>query len=107
MRHRESAVLNTSTKTTAKPRLNILQANYGVHEDFQAEHVGQHGHAARHPLAGTAEFGVVELRHAAVTVDHRFEQAQDGVWAEAVPLGQIVDRLLAGGGKRSHRENSW
>jgi len=41
-----------------------------------------------------------------VTVDDGFEHIQDGGWTEAIPLGQIVDRLLAGGGKRSHRESS-
>ena len=40
---------------------------------------------------------MVELRHAAVTVDHGFEHAVDGRWTETVPLGQIVNRLLAGG----------
>ena len=61
------------------------------------EQIGQHGHAARHPLARTAEFGVIELRHAAVTMDHGVEHVQNGGRTEAIPLGQIVDRLLAGG----------
>ena len=51
------------------------------------EQIGQHGHAAWHPLARTTEFGMGELRHAAVTVDHRFEHARDGVWTETIPLG--------------------
>jgi len=38
---------------------------------------------------------VVELRHAAVAVDHGLQHAQRGVKAEAVALGDVVDELLA------------
>ena len=61
------------------------------------EHIGHHGHPALHPLAGAAEFKVVELRHPASTVNHGVEHVQDGVRTEAVALGQLVDGLLAGG----------
>ena len=57
-----------------------------------------------HPLAGAAEFGMVELRHAAMAVDDGFEHVQYGRRTESVPLRQIINRLLSGGGKGSHCE---
>jgi diacylglycerol kinase len=60
------------------------------------EHIGDHDHPAAHPLAGAAEVWMVELRHAAVTVDHRLQHAQHGIGTEAVPLGQVINHLLAG-----------
>jgi hypothetical protein len=39
------------------------------------KHVGYHDHPARHPLPGTPEFRVIELRHAGVPIDDRLEHA--------------------------------
>jgi hypothetical protein len=44
----------------------------------------------------------LELRHAAVTVDHRLQHAQHGIRTEAIPLGQVVNRLFAGWGELTH-----
>jgi hypothetical protein len=51
------------------------------------EHIGDHDHAAAHPLTGAAEVWMAELRHGAVTVDHRLQHAQHGIRTEAMPLG--------------------
>jgi hypothetical protein len=45
---------------------------------------------------------MAELRHVAVTVDHRLQHAQHGIGTEAVPLGQVINRLLASWGELSH-----
>ena len=37
-----------------------------------------------------------------MTVDHRLQHAQHGIGTEAVPLGQVIHRLLAGWGKLPH-----
>ncbi|MDV7393653.1 hypothetical protein RZS08_19915, partial [Arthrospira platensis SPKY1] len=66
------------------------------------KHVGQHDHAALHPLAGAAELGMIELRHPAIAVDDGVQHARDGVRTETVPLGEIVDHLLAGGSEGAH-----
>jgi len=66
------------------------------------EHVADHRHAALHPLAGAAEFGVAELGHAAVAVDDGLQHRQHGVKAKAVALGHVLDGLLACGGKLWH-----
>src|SRR5258708_35345768 len=65
------------------------------------EHVGDHGHSPLHPLAGATKFGVIELGHAAVTANHRLQQAQHGIRAEPMSLGYFFDQLLAGGGESS------
>ena len=69
----------------------------GIDAAFQiiVEHVGHHGHATTHPLAGAAEFGVVELRHAGVAMDDGPEHADDRIRAEAMALGNVVDGLMA------------
>lgn len=66
------------------------------------KHVGHHDHAALHPLAGATEFGVIELGHAAVAVDYRFQHAHHGIGAKTVSSSDIVDYLLAGRGELSH-----
>jgi hypothetical protein len=38
-----------------------------------------------------------------MTVDHRLQHAQHGIGTEAVPLGQVIHRLLADWGKLPHR----
>jgi len=75
-------------------RAQVVDAGFQV----VVEHVRHHGHATAHPLAGTGEFPVVELGHPAVAVDDRLQHAEDGVGAEAVAPGDVVDDLLAGWG---------
>jgi hypothetical protein len=107
-----TAALTLGLESAAADQIRLVRYQAGeivaesVDPAFQivVEHIGQHDHSAPHPLAGAAEFGVIELGHAAVTGDHGFEHARYGIRTEAVPLRQIVDRLLAGGGEWSHRE---
>jgi len=41
------------------------------------KHVADHGHAAQHPLAAAAQFGMVELRHRAAAGGDRVQQGAD------------------------------
>ena len=65
------------------------------------ERIAKHQQAAAHPLAGAAELGVIEGRHAAVTPRDGVGHVAYRRLAEAVALGQrAYDRCVGIGGNR-------
>jgi hypothetical protein len=69
------------------------------------KHVSYHNHAARHPLAPTAQFSMLELRHRAFAMDQGAEQGHHCINTDAVALSEFCDLLLSFRGKLSHNEH--
>jgi len=59
------------------------------------EHVADYRHATRHPLPGTAQFGMIKLRHRAVADHEGLQQLHHRVDTDSVALSQVVYFLQA------------
>lgn len=69
-------------------REQLLTQRFDARFQGMVKHAGQHDHAA-HPLAGAAEFGMLELRHAAA--EQGIQHVRYRVIAETVSPRHIAD----------------
>ena len=69
------------------------------------KHISYYNHAAQHPLAPTAQFSVLELRHRALAMDQGMEQGHHCISTDAVTLSEFCNLLLSFRSKFSHNEH--